>query len=120
MNYYTAKNNYSKYIYKINKSDTQTYIFELLLNDKEYNSNIIRCIKNTNHGNIVTSDDNILYKNIDNYKLSIMNTINPENIIIVNEYIDHELLHNIYINNNIYLKINNKDNLLNMNYNIII
>jgi hypothetical protein len=112
---------YSKYIYKNNEIDTNTYIFELLLKDKDYNSKIIRCIKNNKQGKLVTSNDNILYENIDNYKLSFVDIINPNKSIIINEYIDHKLSSNVYINKKIYLEINKiNDKLLNMNYRITV
>jgi hypothetical protein len=112
--------NYSKYIYKNTEIDTKTYIFELLLKDKDYNSKIYRCIKNSNRGKLITSNDNILYENIDNYKLSFVDIINPDKSIIINEFINHNLSSNIYIDNKICIEINKiKDKLLNMNYKII-
>lgn len=118
MNYNIQKNNvdYSKYVYKNNKIDTNTYIFELLLNDEEYNSKIIRCIKKCNQGKIITSDDNILYNNINNYKLSIIDANYPTESIVISEYINHNLLSNIYFDSKVYLEVNKKNELLNMNY----
>jgi hypothetical protein len=111
---------YSKYIYKNNEIDTNTYIFELLLKDKDYNSKTFRCIKNNKQGKLITSNDNILYEDIENYKLSFVDVINPEKSIIINEYINHTLSSNVYIDNKICLEINKiKNKLLNINYHII-
>ena len=116
-NIFKNNSNYSKYIYKNNENDNQTYIFELLLKDKNHDSKIIRCIKNCNQGKLVSSNDNIIYENIENYKLSFIDIIYPDKSIIINEYINHNITSNIYFDKKIYLEVNKiKDKLLNMNY----
>ena len=47
------KNEISKYTYKNNEVDSQTYIFELILKDKFNQLNVIRCIKKCNQGNYI-------------------------------------------------------------------
>lgn len=109
----------SKYTYKNNEVDSQTYIFELILKDKFNNIKIIRRIKKCNQGNLVSSDDNILYNTIEKYKLTILNSNYPDKPIILKESIDYTLTTNTYITNNIYLEITqNSNNLLVFNYHI--
>lgn len=119
INYNNQKKNQdnSKYIHSTNDSDNQTFIFELILKDKLNNIKIIRRMKKNNQGNILSSDDNILYNFIDKYKLTIININNPENPIIIKENINHLITTNTYINNDIYLEINQNNNkFMDINY----
>lgn len=119
INYNNQKKNQenSKYIYKTNDSDNQTFIFELILRDKLNNIKIIRRMKKNNQGNILSSDDNILYNSIDKYKLTVININNPEKPIIIKENINHSITTNTYINNDIYLEINQNNNkFMDINY----
>jgi len=107
----------SKYTYKNNENDSQTFIFELVLKDKFNNIKVIRRIKKCNQGNLISSDDNINYPLIDKYKLSVLNINYPDNPIIIKDAINHNLNTNTFINNDIYLEINqNSNKLLELNY----
>lgn len=113
------KNDQSKYTYKNNEIDSQTYIFELILKDKFNQVHVIRRIKKCNQGNLVSSDDNIQYNIMEKYKLTVLDANYPENPIIIKNTIDHTISTNTFINNNIYLEINqNTNNLMDINYHI--
>lgn len=113
------KSEQSKYTYKNNEIDSQTYIFELIFKDKFNNVKIIRRIKKCNQGNLVSSDDNISYNMIEKYKLTVLDVNNPDKPIIVKENVNHSLTTNSYLNNDIYLEINQSvNNMLEFNYHI--
>ncbi len=113
------KSDQSKYTYKNNAIDSQTYIFELILKDKFNQVHVIRRIKKCNQGNLVSSDDNIQYNMIEKYKLTVLDANYPENPIIIKDTIDHAISTNTFINNEIYLEINqNTNNLMDINYHI--
>lgn len=109
----------SKYIYKNNEVDSQTYIFEIVLKDKFNQNKVIRRIKKCNQGNLISSDDNINYATVDKYKLTVLDVNYPEKPIVVKESINHTLSTNIFMNNDIYLELTqNSNNLLEFNYHI--
>ena len=109
----------TKYIYKNNEVDSQTYIFELILKDKFNQLKVIRRIKKCNQGNLLSSEDNISYNMIEKYKLTVLDANYPEKPIIVKELIDHNLTTNVFINNDIYLEISqNSNQLMEFNYHI--
>ncbi len=113
------KNDQSKYTYKNNEVDSQTYIFELVLKDKFNKVHVIRRIKKCNQGNLLSADDNIQYNIIDKYKLTVLDVNYPENPIIIKESIDHSLTTTTFLNNEIYLEINqNVNNMMDINYHI--
>ena len=113
------KNELSKYTYKNNEVDSQTYIFELVLKDKFNQLNVIRRIKKCNQGNLVSDEDNINYNIIKKYKLTVIDANYPEKPIIINEVINHSLTINTFISNEIYLEINQGlNNYLDFNYHI--
>jgi len=113
------KNEFSKYTYKNNEVDSQTYIFELILKDKLNQLKVIRRIKKGNQGNLVSDEDNINYDIIEKYKLTVIDVNYPEKTIIVKEVINHSLTTNTFISNEIYLEINQvADNYLDFNYHI--
>jgi hypothetical protein len=113
------KNEFSKYTYKNNEVDSQTYIFELILKDKLNQLKVIRRIKKGNQGNLVSNEDNINYDIIEKYKLTVIDVNYPEKTIIVKEVINHSLTTNTFISNEIYLEINQvADNYLDFNYHI--
>ncbi len=113
------KSDQSKYTYKNNEIDSQTYIFELILKDKFNQVNVIRRIKKCNQGNLISSDDNIQYNMIEKYKLTVLDANYPEKPIIIKESIDHTISTNTFINNEIYLEVNqNTNNLMDINYHI--
>ena len=113
------KNEISKYTYKNNEVDSQTYIFELILKDKFNQLNVIRCIKKCNQGNLVSDEDTINYNIIQKYKLTVIDINYPEKPIIIKEELNHSLTTNIFINNKIYLEVNQGvNNYLDFNYHI--
>ena len=118
-NIHKKKIEQSKYTYKNNENDSQTYIFELILKDKSNNLKIIRRIKKCNQGNLVSIDDNISYNTIEKYKLTILDINYPDKPIIIKNYIKHTLTTNTYLTDDIYLEINEiSTNLLEFNYHI--
>jgi hypothetical protein len=113
------KNDASKYTYKNNEVDSQTYIFELVLKDKFNQLKVIRRIKKCNQGNLISVDDNISYNMIEKYKLTVLDVNYPDKPIVVKESINHSLSTNTFINNEIYLEINQgSNNCLDFNYHI--
>ena len=113
------KTDNSKYTYKNNEIDAQTYIFELALKDKFNEIQIIRRIKKCNQGNLISNDDNIQYNMIEKYKLTVIDANNPENTFIIKESLDNSLTTNTFLNNDIYLEISqNSEKLMDFNYHI--
>jgi hypothetical protein len=113
------KTDNSKYTYKNNEIDAQTYIFELALKDKFNEIQIIRRIKKCNQGNLISNDDNIHYNMIEKYKLTVIDANNPENTFIIKESLDNSLTTNTFLNNDIYLEISqNSEKLMDFNYHI--
>lgn len=109
----------SKYIYKNNVVDSQIFIFELILKDKSNNLKVIRRIKNCAQGNLLSSNDNIIYNSINKYKLTIFDVNYPKKIIIVKELLNHTIETNTYKKNNIHIEISQThNNLMAINYNI--
>ena len=114
------KSEQSRYIYKNNELDSQTFIFELILVNKNENQQIVRKIKKSNQDSLITSEDNICYNSIMKYKLTVIDISNPNEPIVVKEMIDHSLSTNTFLNNMIYLEItyDNNENLV-ISYNIL-
>jgi len=113
------KNESSKYTYKNNEVDSQTYIFELVLKDKFNQLKVIRRIKKCNQGNLVSDEDAINYNMIEKYKLTVIDVNYPEKPIIVKELFNNSLTSNTFLNNDIYLEINQlTNNYLDFNYHI--
>lgn len=121
INYPAQKKKYdqSKYIYKNNEADSQTYVFELILKNKFNQHKVIRRIKKCNQGNLISSDDNINFNSMEKYKLTVLDINYPENPIVVKENLDHTLTTNTFINNDIYIEIlSTRDNIMELNYHI--
>lgn len=113
------KSEQSKYTYKNNEVDSQTYIFELILKDKFNQLKVIRRIKKCNQGNLVSDEDAINYNMIEKYKLTVIDVNYPEKPIIVKELFNNSLSTNTFLNNEIYLEINQiSNNYLDFNYHI--
>jgi hypothetical protein len=113
------KSEQSKYTYKNNEVDSQTYIFELILKDKFNQLKVIRRIKKCNQGNLVSDEDAINYNMIEKYKLTVIDVNYPEKPIIVKELFNNSLTTNTFLNNEIYLEINQiSNNYLDFNYHI--
>jgi hypothetical protein len=113
------KSELSKYTYKNNEVDSQTYIFELILKDKFNQQKVIRRIKKCNQGNLVSDEDAINYNIIQKYKLTVIDVNYPEKPIIIKELLNNSLTTNTFLNNEIYLEINQiSNNYLDFNYHI--
>ena len=113
------KSEQSKYTYKNNEVDSQTYIFELILKDKFNQLKVIRRIKKCNQGNLVSDEDAINYNMIEKYKLTVIDVNYPEKPIIIKETFNNSLTTNTFLNNEIYLEINQiSNNYLDFNYHI--
>jgi hypothetical protein len=113
------KSELSKYIYKNNEVDSQTYIFELILKDKFNQLKVIRRIKKCNQGNLVSDEDAINYNIIEKFKLTVIDVNYPEKPIIIKELLNNSLTTNTFLNNEIYLEINQiSNNYLDFNYHI--
>lgn len=109
----------SKYTYMNNEDLAQIFIFELILKDKFDQYTVIRKIKKTNHGNLLSHEDNIKYDFTNKFKLSVVNINNPNKPIVLKNNINHVLSCNTFINNEIYIEINHlHQNLMNINYHI--
>jgi hypothetical protein len=113
------KSEQSKYTYKNNEVDSQTYIFELILKDKFNQLKVIRRIKKCNQGNLVSDEDAINYNIIEKYKLTVIDINYPDKPIIIKELFNKSLTTNTFLNNEIYLEINQiSNNYLDFNYHI--
>jgi hypothetical protein len=113
------KSDLSKYTYKNNEIDSQTYIFELIFKDKFNQLKVIRRIKKCNQGNLVSDEDAINYNMIEKYKLTVIDVNYPEKPIIIKEMLNNSLTTNTFLNNDIYLEINQlTNNYLDFNYHI--
>jgi hypothetical protein len=113
------KSEQTKYTYKTNESDSTTLIFELVLKDKNNENIIIRRIKKSNQGVLITPEDNIKYNMMERYRLTIIDVNSPDNIICVKDNINHMLSTNTFMNNMIYLEISEISDCMNISYNIL-
>lgn len=114
------KSEQSKYNYKTNETDSQTFIFELILKDKSDNNIIIRKIKKSSQGSLISNEESILYNNITKYTLTVIDLNNPEYPIIIKDRFDTMLSSNTFLNDMIYLEIiQGMNNYAEINYNIL-
>lgn len=114
------KSEQSKYNYKTNETDSQTFIFELILTDKSNNNIIIRKIKKSSHGSLISNEESIIYNNITKYTLTVIDLNNPEYPIIIKDRFDTMLSTNTFLNDMIYLEIiQGMNNYTEINYNIL-
>lgn len=79
----------SKYTYKNNEQSNQNFIFEIILKDKSGELTTIRKIKKGTQGNLISSIESIIYETVDKVKISILNTNDINNEIIIKLSIDH-------------------------------
>jgi hypothetical protein len=113
------KSEQSKYIYKNNELDSQTFIFELILKNKMNQNQTIRKIMKSNQGCLISYEDDIKYDTMQRYKLTVIDVNNMNEIIIIKDIIDHSLSTNTFMDEKIYLEITHTNKLLNINYNIL-
>lgn len=110
----------SKYIYKMNEQGSQLFVFELIFRNNDGINNTIRKIKRGNQGKVISSTDNILYNNVDQVKISILDSNNINNQIQAKILIDHTTTYTTHITHEIYLEFNkDNNNYLECNYNIL-
>ena len=111
---------YNKNIYNINNDNNNTYIFELELKGLNNHNIIIRKIKKSNKGNIISQNDNIKPNMIKKFKLTIINLNNIDNPIIIKNNFDVLKSQDLILpegNNDIYLKFyETKDKLIEVKY----
>jgi hypothetical protein len=118
-NIYKKKSEQSKYIYRSVEDDSQIFIFELVLKNNMNESNTIRKLMKHTTGNLITLEDNIMYNDIDKFKLTIININFPDEPIVIKHMIDHNLSTNIFLNDTVYIEINNTiNNIMLINYTI--
>lgn len=109
--------NLSKHVCSSHEIISHTFIFEIILKDNANNFRAIRKIKKTNQGSLLSSDDNIVYSNIERYKLTVLDADNPDKSVVIKRHINHSLPSNTFQNNNIYIEIlQASDNSMGMNY----
>ena len=110
----------SKYIYKMNEQGSQLFVFELIFRNNDGINNTIRKIKRGSQGKVISSTDNILYNNVDQVKISILDSNNINNQIQAKILIDHTTTYTTHITHEIYLEFNkDNNNYLECNYNIL-
>jgi hypothetical protein len=97
------KHSYNKNIYTINNNDNNTYIFELMLKDVFNNNTIIRKIRKTNKGCIISQNDNISFDLIKKYKLTIINLNDIEKSVTIKNNINKPKI--VFNKDDIYLEI---------------
>jgi hypothetical protein len=111
---------YNKNIYNINNDNNNTYIFELELKGLNNKNIIIRKIKKSNKGNIISQNDNIKPNMIKKFKLTIINLNNIDNPIIIKNNFNILKSQDLILpegNNDIYLKFyETKDKLIEVKY----
>ena len=113
------KSEQSKYIYKSSEDDSQIFIFELILKSKESdNKTIIRKLKKNSIDTLISYEDNIMYNDVDKFKLTIIDINNPDKPTIIKHHLNHELTINVFINDRIYIETYSSNNMMIMNYNI--
>ena len=113
------KSEQTKYTYKTSETDGTTLIFELTLRTKNNENQIIRKIKKTNQGILIAQDDMINYDIIDRYRLTIIDINYPDKIIHIKNTIEHNLSTNTFMNEMIYLEINEISGFMNICYNLL-
>ena len=97
-------NSQGKYTYKLNEPENQMFVFEILLKKFNQKTKIIRKIKKHKKGNIISSDDNVLFEEVKELKLTAIDVNNPTQEIVVNINLDHNKKYCTFINTNIYLE----------------
>jgi hypothetical protein len=100
------KSEQSKYTYRTVEDDSQIFIFELVLKNTMNESNTIRKLMKHTTGGLITLEDNIMYTDIEKFKLTIIDINFPDKPIVIKQTIDHNLSTNVFLNENVYIEIN--------------
>lgn len=108
----------TKYKYDYIESNKIIYIYEIELIDSYNNSIYIRKLIKDLSGIILLSQENINYNSIKQYKITLININNMDNIITHSGNIDDNMTL-CFIKNVILIKFINIDNLMNISYRII-
>lgn len=109
----------SKYSLKNNEQGSPIYVFELTFKTIDSKNIILRKLKKGNQGNLVISDDNIIYNDIEKVKVSVLNSDDIKNEILAKINIDLNSTYTTYLTNEIYLEFfKNYNGNLECNYNI--
>ena len=113
------KSEQSKYTYRTVEDDSQIFIFELVLKNNINESNTIRKLMKHTTGSLITLEDNIIYNDIEKFKLTIIDINFPDKPIVIKQTIDHNLSTNIFLNENVYIEISQTfNNIMLINYTI--
>jgi hypothetical protein len=111
------KHDTSKYSYKSIEQGTHMFIFEILLKDKNNEEHILRKIKKSHQGKLITLEDNLKYKNINIVKVAVMDVNNTNFEISADIEIDQHSTYTTYVSNELYLEFVN-NNTIECTYNI--
>ena len=57
-------------------------------------------------GSLITLEDNIMYTDIEKFKLTIIDINFPDKPNVIKQTIDHNLSTNVFLNENVYIEIN--------------
>jgi hypothetical protein len=112
-------NSHSKYTYKLFEPETQMFVFEIILKKFNEQTKTIHKIKKTKKGNLISSNDNILFTDVKEIKLTIIDINNPINEAIININLDHLKKYSTFINSDIYLEFFINSEYLESNYNFL-
>ena len=103
--------------YNLNQSDTSFYLFEISLKGSE--KVVLKRIKNTKEGNLISFQDNIS-KNFSDIKLYIFDFNHPSNKIILKKKLEKSLDKFLILSDkNIIISLQNDENNLICNYKFI-
>jgi predicted lipase len=109
----------SKYTYNLIEPENQMFVFEVILKKFNNKTKIIRKIKKNKKGNIISSNDSILFSEIKELSLTTIDLHNPTQETVININLDHYNEYRSFINTNICLEIFSNNNFLECNYNFI-
>jgi hypothetical protein len=116
---YQNLNTTSKYTYRINECESEIIVIELIIKRTNDKISKIRKIINSRSGKLLTSEDNIDYTDIKKIMISLIDINNPNKEINIIYNFNNANKQNIIFDNNIFIELFNKDNLLESNYNIM-
>lgn len=111
--------NNSKYIYRINESEDEIFIFELIFKKFNQKNTKLRLIKNSRTGKLLSIHNKINYKDIKKVLITAIDINNPVNEIIIECKLNQSNKNTLVLNNNIYIEFYENNGFLEANYNII-
>jgi hypothetical protein len=106
----------NKYNYKLNESEPALFVFEIIFSDLTDNNRILRKVKKTTKGEIISLLDNIIYDNIKQMTFTIIDINRPTEELIIELIIDHDNKYCTFINSSISLEIYKNNKYLKCNY----